>query len=43
MFDNQGNNGCNCTIYVPTSSVDAYKTAEYWIDYSSNIVGYDFQ
>ena len=42
MFDNQGNNGCNCTIYVPTSSVDAYKTAEYWSEYADKIVGYDF-
>lgn len=31
-----------CTIYVPTSSVDAYKSAEYWSDYADYIVGYDF-
>lgn len=29
-------------IYVPTSSVDAYKTAKYWSDYADKIVGYDF-
>lgn len=29
-------------IYVPMESVDAYKTAEYWIDYADRIVGYDF-
>ena len=27
-------------IYVPTTSVEAYKTADYWKDY--NIVGYNF-
>ena len=30
-------------IYVPTASVKAYKSAEYWKDYSSSIVGYDFE
>ena len=29
-----------CTIYVPTASVDAYKTA--WPEYANKIVGYDF-
>ena len=29
-------------IYVPTASVNAYKTAEYWNEYASEIVGYDF-
>ena len=29
-------------IYVPTESVDAYKTANYWSDYKSYIYGYDF-
>ena len=29
-------------IYVPPASVDAYKSAAYWDDYSSDIVGYDF-
>ena len=31
-----------CTIYVPRNSVSAYKSAEYWSDYKSYIVGYDF-
>jgi len=31
------------TIYVPTNSVDAYKTANKWRDYASIIVGYDFE
>lgn len=31
------------TIYVPSASVDAYKSApEYWTYYTSKIVGYDF-
>ena len=30
-------------IYVPYNSVDAYKSAEYWSRYASDIVGYDFQ
>ena len=29
-------------IYVPLESVDAYKTADGWIDYADSIVGYDF-
>ena len=29
-------------IYVPRASVDAYKSASYWSNYSSDIVGYDF-
>ena len=29
-------------IYVPTASVDAYKSAEYWKDYASDIVGTEF-
>ncbi len=29
-------------IYVPHNSVEAYKTAEYWSNYASDIVGYDF-
>ena len=32
-----------CEIYVPTESVNAYKRASYWRDYSSYIVGYDFE
>lgn len=30
-------------IYVPHNSVSAYKSAEYWSDYASYIVGYDFE
>ena len=31
------------TIYVPSASVSAYKSApEYWTDYTDKIVGYDF-
>ena len=29
-------------IYVPTSSVDAYKAADGWAKYAGKIVGYDF-
>ena len=29
-------------IYVPTASVETYKSASYWIDYKSSIFGYDF-
>ena len=29
-------------IYVPTESVEAYKTAEGWSNYASDIVGYNF-
>ena len=30
-------------IYVPYKAVDAYKSAEYWSRYASDIVGYDFE
>jgi hypothetical protein len=36
------NNAPNRRIYVPTESVKAYRTAEYWSDYFFSIVGYDF-
>ena len=29
-------------IYVPTGSVEAYKSASYWENYASDIVGYNF-
>ena len=29
-------------IYVPMESVEAYKSASYWSDYKSSIVGYNF-
>ena len=45
-----GHNSCYVTIstsvakfYVPHNSVSAYKTATYWSDYASSIVGYDFE
>lgn len=31
-----------CTIYVPQESVELYKTAKYWSDYETRIIGYDF-
>ena len=39
VFDS---NGSGRKIYVPTESVDVYKSAEYWSEYASAIVGYDF-
>ena len=39
MFDD---NASGRKIYVPRASVNAYKSASYWSDYSSYIVGYDF-
>ena len=35
-------NASGRTIYVPRNSVEAYKSAEYWSEYASDIVGYDF-
>ena len=35
-------NASGLKIYVPRASVNAYKSASYWSDYSSYIVGYDF-
>ena len=32
----------NRPIYVPRNSVEAYKSAQYWSDYTDYIVGYDF-
>ena len=39
MFDY---NASGRTIYVPTQSVEAYKSAAGWSNYASYIVGYDF-
>ena len=36
-------NGSGRKIYVPMESVEAYKSASYWRDYASDIVGYDFE
>ena len=37
------NNATDRKIYVPIASVNAYKKASGWSDYSSDIIGYDFQ
>lgn len=39
MFDNCSS---SLVIYVPTASVDAYKSAEGWSDYADKIQGKDF-
>lgn len=39
MFNN---NASARKIYVPMTSVDAYKSADYWSDYADAIVGYNF-
>ena len=36
------NNASGRKIYVPMEAVEAYKSAEWWSDYSSYIVGYNF-
>ena len=36
------NNANGRTIYVPTASVDAYKSADNWKDYADQIEGYNF-
>ena len=40
MFNN---NASGRKIYVPTESVEAYKTAKHWSGYADSIVGYDFE
>lgn len=40
VFDS---NGSVRTIYVPTESVDAYKSATNWSEYADVIMGYDFE
>lgn len=37
-----GNNASGRKIYVPTESVEAYKSANGWSEYADAIVGYDF-
>ena len=37
-----GENASSRKIYVPRNSVDAYKSAEAWSEYTDYIVGYDF-
>ena len=43
-FDYDVNDYCNlnCRIYVPSTSVNAYKNTSGWSEYKSYIVGYDF-
>ena len=41
-YENGGYKPIGCTIYVPTESVEAYISAEYWSSYTSYIVGYNF-
>ena len=41
-WDAFDDNASERKIYVPTESVEAYKTAEWWRDYAANIVGYRF-
>ena len=42
-YDMFNNNASGRKIYVPTESVEAYKSASYWSNYADNIVGYDFE
>lgn len=35
-------NASSRRIYVPTASVDAYKSADIWSDYADSIFGYDY-
>ena len=37
-----GSSASDRKIYVPTESVEAYKSASYWSSYADAIVGYDF-
>ena len=37
-----GSSASDRKIYVPTESVEAYKSASYWKNYADAIVGYDF-
>ena len=41
-WNDSAQHNIGCKIYVPTESVNAYKSAEYWSDYKDYIVGYDF-
>lgn len=40
MFDN---NASGRKIYVPTESVEAYKSADYWSGYTYAIEPYNFE
>ena len=41
-YDMFSNNASGRKIYVPTESVEAYKSASYWSDYADAIEGYNF-
>ena len=41
-YYDSGKKPIGCKIYVPTASVNAYKSAQYWSDYAAYIEGYDF-
>ena len=41
-YYDSGKQPIGCKIYVPTASVNAYKSAQYWSDYAAYIEGYDF-
>ena len=41
-YYNSGYKPIGCKFYVPLNSVDAYKAANWWVDYADSIVGYDF-
>ena len=43
VWDTPFDDYLNFIIYVPSESVDAYKTADGWSKYASAIVGYDFE
>ena len=42
-WDLFGNNNVERLIYVPSGSVDAYKSADGWKDYANAICGYSFE
>ena len=41
-YDMFYDNASDRKIYVPTESVEAYKSSSYWSEYADDIVGYDF-
>ena len=42
-YDALNTNASERLFYVPTASVETYKTAMFWRDYADYIVGYDFE
>ena len=41
-FGNENQLPASIVIYVPQSSIEAYKTAPKWSSFASKIIGYDF-